>query len=157
MSHLAPITDNSVWPAQVTPVKALVGTGGTSKTVLGMLRRDDSKGKVYVEDATGVAQLANLQAADCSATLGYISDGCCVLLQGALQPNQTFRVTRVFEAFMESQEQAVGSLRGRCLSGAHPLRYAPRPCGTCCRYLFNALTRSTCQVAVFPRPLKFCQ
>ena len=112
---------------QVTPVKALVGTGGTTKTVLGMLRRDVSKGKVYVEDATGVAQLANLQGADCSSALGYISDGCCVLLQGSLQPNQAFKVTRVLEAFMESREQAVVSLRGRCLSGALPLRHAPHP------------------------------
>jgi hypothetical protein len=109
---------------KVTPVKALVGTGGTTKTVLGMVRRDVSKGVAYVEDATGVIQLTNLQKADCSSALGYISDGCCVLLQGSLQPNQSFGVSSVIEPFMEPKEQAVASLRGQCLSGAQVLRYA---------------------------------
>lgn len=114
----------------MTPVKALIGTAGTTKAVLGLLRRDVSKGKVYVEDATGVAQVTNLQTADCSKAQGYIADGCCVLLEGSLQPNQAFGVSSVLEPFMESREQAVASLRGLCLSGAQPLRCDLKPCIT---------------------------
>lgn len=94
------------------------------KNVLGMVRRDISKGQVYIEDATGVAQVTKLQNADCSSALGYISDGCCMLLQGALQPNQAFGVSSILEPFMEAREDAITSLRGRCLSGAQPLRCA---------------------------------
>lgn len=100
-----------------------------------MVRRDISKGRVYVEDFSGVVQVANLQSADCSEVEGYISDGCCVLLQGSLLPNQAFGVKRIMEPHMESRLQAVASLRGRCLSGAQPLRYVPRSVEYCCHQL----------------------
>ena len=108
---------------QLTPVKALVGSCGHRRILLGQLRYD-AAGTLQLEDISGRVPIS-LDHADTSAVRGYLAEGMCVLAEGDLLANGTFKCTSLADPPMESRERAKASLQGLNITGAVPLRCAP--------------------------------
>ena len=86
-----------------------------------MLRKD-VKGRLLLEDASGVVPVTGLPQADTTTLQGFMCEGVCALVSGELQPSGTFQASCVCEPPVAEREGAIASLRGLNMSGARPLR-----------------------------------
>lgn len=114
---------------QLTQIKALVGGAGDRRVVLGRLRKDGAD-VLHIEDASASVPLATARA-DCTAVRGFLTEGMCVLAEGALLATGVFEARALAEPPVESAAEARASLQGLSLTGAAPLPCAPPRCSAC--------------------------
>lgn len=108
----------------MAPVKALAGSTGQRRILLGQLRRD-AAGALLLEDASGHVPLS-LRTADMGPVQSMAAEGMCMLCEGTLQSNGTFECAALADPPLESRADALASLQGLNMSGATPLRYGIR-------------------------------